>query len=214
MASNKAATATFIAAFAMIFAVEVSVGQETIGNSDGGDDAVRHYKVNGFDFEMEKGHEACYIACYNNVFATNSSPFTAEKRCHKKCSSSAGGSLVSASSAVAAAKHTLNPNRGIFYTGGAAKKPRVSSAGTGAAAEKSAVSSAGAAAEAPAVPSAGAAAEKPAISSAGTAAEAPVVSSAGAAAEAPVVSSASAAAEGPAVWSAGTEETNFGNPYS
>nr|GMD65929.1 hypothetical protein Iba_chr12cCG10100 [Ipomoea batatas] len=213
MASNKAATATFIAAFAMIFAVEVSVGQETIGNSDGGDDAVRHYKVNGFDFEMEKGHEACYIACYNNVFATNSSPFTAEKRCHKKCSSSAGGSLVSASSAVAAAKHTLNPNRGIFYTGGAAKKPRVSSAGTGAAAEKSAVSSA---AEAPAVSSAGAAAEKPAFPSAGTgaAAEAPVVSSAGAAAEAPVVSSASAAAEGPAVWSAGTEETNFGNPYS
>nr|GMD49039.1 hypothetical protein Iba_chr10fCG12050 [Ipomoea batatas] len=99
MASNKAATATFIAAFAMIFAVEVSVAQETIGNSDGGDDAVRHYKVNGFDFEMEKGREACYIACYNNVFATNSSPFTAEKRCHKKCSSSAGGSLVSASSA-------------------------------------------------------------------------------------------------------------------
>nr|GMD49037.1 glucan endo-1,3-beta-glucosidase 5-like [Ipomoea batatas] len=110
MASNKAATATFIAAFAMIFAVEVSVAQETIGNSDGGDDAVRHYKVNGFDFEMEKGREACYIACYNNVFATNSSPFTAEKRCHKKCSSSAGGSLVSASSAVAAAKHTLTPN--------------------------------------------------------------------------------------------------------
>nr|GLL41549.1 hypothetical protein Itr_chr12CG10880 [Ipomoea trifida] len=211
MASNKAATATFIAALAMVFAVEVSVAQETIGNSDGGDDAVRHYKVNGFDFEMEKGHEACYIACYNNVFATNSSPFTAEKRCHKKCSSSAGGSLSSVSSAVAAAKHTLTPNRGIFYTG--AKKPRVSSAGTGAAAEKPAVSSA---AEAPAISSAGAAAEKPAFPSAGAsaAAEAPVVSSAGAAAEGPVVSSAGAAAEGPAVWSAQPEETNFGNPYS